>query len=201
MNAPGSPSSALQHMYLGLPSAMRVNSHLRPVGEARAAPAAQTGSLHFLKGFFRAHFQSLDQPLISAAGDIFLNIFGVDTPAVAQHQTVLKIVKRDFLIGLARRLAAVALEEQAFHQLAFHDGGGDDFLAVLGLYTHVEIAAGVDNHQRAEFTEAVTAGGDDFTGMFQPVFFERFLKGRPYGIAARGSAARASAHENLEFFI
>ena len=170
-------------------------------GEARAAPSAQTGSLHFLKGFFGAHFQGFGQPFISAAGDIFLNVFGVDASAVAQHQTVLQTVERHFLVGLARRLAGASLEEQAFHQLAFHDGFCDDFLAVLGLYAHIEIAAGVDDDQGAEFAEAVTAGGDDFAGMIQTVLFERLLKGRPHGLAARRGAARASAHENLEFFV
>ena len=54
MNAPGSPSSALQTTYLDCPGDLRQSSHLTPVRNPAAAAAAQAGFLHLFGSRHRA---------------------------------------------------------------------------------------------------------------------------------------------------
>ena len=52
MNAPGSPSSALQMTYFSVPGALRQKSHFMPVGKPAAAAAVEAGLAHFFNHLF-----------------------------------------------------------------------------------------------------------------------------------------------------
>jgi hypothetical protein len=55
MNAPGSPSSALQMRYFCARGVWRAMFHFCPVGKAGAAATAQAGRQHFVADLFRRH--------------------------------------------------------------------------------------------------------------------------------------------------
>ena len=85
MNAPGSPSSALQRTYLRSPLALAVNCHFRPVGKPAPPrprrPEFFTSSMTSLRGHLGEH---LAQGHVAAGGDVLVNVLGVDDAAVAQ---------------------------------------------------------------------------------------------------------------------
>src|SRR5512134_2994870 len=83
MNAPGSPSSALQIRYLAGPGALIAMSHFVPVGNpAPPRPRSLDDLDHLLRGHRREH---LSGGLISLAPDIGIDVLGVHLAAVRQH--------------------------------------------------------------------------------------------------------------------
>ena len=147
-----------------------------------------------------AHAQSLGKALIAAVGDEFENILRVDAAAVVQHHALLKVVEQHVAVAGAGGVVVFVLEVQAFHGLAFHDGGDDDLFSVFGLHADVEEAAGVADDQRADFAEAVAAGDDDVHLVVQAMGVDGGLKGVLHRAAAGGMAAGAAADEDLMLF-
>lgn len=90
---------------------------------------------------------------------------------------------------------------RAFDHAALDEGGGHDFLDVLGLDPDIEVAAGIDDNQGAKLAKAVAAGGHHFHAVGQTVGLDGLVEGIAHGLAARGRTARAPADEDLELFV
>ena len=87
-------------MYFWSASALRRNSHLRPVRIAGAAAAAQLGGLDLLDDHLRVGVdQHLIERLVAADGDVLLDIVGADQAAVAQHDLLLRLEEGNVVPG------------------------------------------------------------------------------------------------------
>ena len=195
MNAPGSPSSPLQTMYL----------------TARAAAAAKAGVGDLLNDLFPAHLeQGFGQRRVAADGEVFLNALGVDVAAVLQHAAGLLLVEGDVLLPLVE--LAVLLVAQALDKLAAQDGLLDDLFHVLGVNLGIEPALRLDAHQGAHLAEAVAAGFLDAGGVAAAAVVERKLvcgavlghllfQFLVHGEVSARRAARAAADKHLALFM
>ena len=88
---------------------------------------------------------------------------------------------------------------QSFHGSAFENGGADEFVCIFGLNAYIEDAAGIENDERSEFAEAVTACDHDAHPVVQAVVVYGGLQRVTDVHAAGGGASRASADEDLVF--
>ena len=74
--------------------------------EACAAASAQPGGLDLLDhGSLRAVDEHLVEGLVSADGDVFLDVGGIDQAAVAQNDLLLPLEERDRVPGRDLRIA------------------------------------------------------------------------------------------------
>ena len=121
LNAPGSPSSQLQRMYLlgsGLPAR---NPHLTPAGKAapraprrpdvRTSPRVSSGVIS-VRALFSAG--------VAAVGDVLVQVGGVDVARIAQSDTLLQrhhgvvvqvgnAVRRRVAVAIAQVIRSVCL--------------------------------------------------------------------------------------------
>ena len=75
MNAPGSPSSALQRTYFVVVVLLLREAPLHAGGEAGAAAAAQAGGLHLVDDLLGRHLgEHLGQGLVAVAGDVLVDL-------------------------------------------------------------------------------------------------------------------------------
>ena len=85
MNAPGSPSSALQTTYLTSDCCLLANSHFSPVGKPPPprprSPERLIISINVRRLFVK---QAIGQCKVSFTGDILFDIFGIDKTTVTQ---------------------------------------------------------------------------------------------------------------------
>ena len=104
MKAPGSPSSALQMMYLRSPAARGVNRHLRPVEKpAPPRPRRPERSIFGDDVLGVVPGQHLRQRRVAAVNQVVVDGVRVDLAVEGQHQRRCSRVERD--VGLARRCA------------------------------------------------------------------------------------------------
>ena len=182
MNAPGSPSSPLQTMYL--------------TGSSVCAATC-------------AHFLPVGKPFVAADGEIFLDGLGIDVTAVLKHAAGLELVERDVLLTLAD--AVLALIAEAIDEFTAEDGLLDDLVDVVHGDLGVEPAFRLDANQRALFAEAVAAGLLQADGVAAVVVIERNLAGHAQRVhavlqrlihvqVAAGDAAGAAADEDFPLF-
>ena len=100
MNAPGSPSSALQITYFFAPCDFATVLHFSPVGKP-APPAAQTAFHDRVDEVFRRHFvQRLMQSLVTVRREVAFDPFGIHDAAVGEDDGQLFLEKRRVGIGL-----------------------------------------------------------------------------------------------------
>ena len=160
MNAPGSPSSALQTTYLRSPSALRQASHLRPVGNPAPPrprrPERLTSSRTASGPISRARASAR----VAAERDVVVDGRGVEQLAVAQQQAPLAAVEREFLLRAARRLRLGVGAEQPHHRVAEHRLL-DDLGGVVHADVAVDDAVGVHAEQRAALAVPQAARGPD----------------------------------------
>ena len=131
-------------------------------GKSSAAAAAQSGSGNLLNDVLWLHrAQRLGQAGVSAHRQIPLDSGGVDHAVVRQHHAALFSVEGDFFGGGAGMAGLLILVQQplddAAGQHCLPPYLGDVFL----FDALVENVAGIDDHQRTAFTEAVAAGAFD----------------------------------------
>jgi hypothetical protein len=107
MNAPGSPSSALQMTYLGSPGERRQSSHFVPVENPAPPRPRNWRRFHFADHVVRRHLaQHLGQRRVPVAGDVGLDLLGVDQAAVAQRDADLLAEQRRVLESGSARNAS-----------------------------------------------------------------------------------------------
>ena len=96
INAPGSPSSALQQTYFIAFGSARERP-LSAGGETCAAPAAKSACKNFVYNLLRSHFcKHFVKRLIPVATYIFFYALGVDCAAVVKRHPVLFFHKLGF---------------------------------------------------------------------------------------------------------
>ena len=107
--------------------------------------------------------QHLVERLIAAHRDVFLNVRGIDEPAVAQHNLLLPLEERNRVPGGNIRITLAVFQvrgdvipflDLAVDQIGGHDAGGDAFQnarGVVGLHAvqhHQRISRQPHAHQR-----------------------------------------------------
>ena len=110
-----------------------LSGHLLPFVtglEASASAAPQIGIHNFLHDFLRSHVkQRLGKRLVAAAGNVFLDMFRINMPAVFQYQTGLFLIERNLLLFLIFN-AVLFVEEMTYH-ISFFDGSLKNSLTVI----------------------------------------------------------------------
>jgi GNAT superfamily N-acetyltransferase len=135
---------------------------LEPCREARAAAAAKAGSLELVDDVGGLHLEERPlEPAVAVAGDVLVDVLGVDHAAVAQDHAELLLVELDVLDLHRFRGLGVLLIQEALDLAALHDLLGDDLLGVLGLDLDVEGLLGEDLYDRPLLAEAETTRLDD----------------------------------------
>ena len=100
MNAPGSPSSALQITYFGLTGALRHQLPFHAGRETRAAAPAQAAGFDFGDDLFGLHRgEHLAQRGITVAGDVFLDVFRVNQAAIFEDDLLLFGEESEIALG------------------------------------------------------------------------------------------------------
>ena len=117
MNAPGSPSSALQIRYLIRTGRLDRHVPLDARGEARAAAAPEARGLDHIDRLLGAHGrEDLLGRLVPAAGDIGIDVLGVHFAAVGKHDLDLFIME-----GVVVVLHEPVGDRRAAHDMLVHD--------------------------------------------------------------------------------
>ena len=141
MKAPGSPSSALQMMYLTSPGAPAAKLHFMPV--EKPAPPRPRRPQFFTSSITccRRHLgERLAQGGIAATLKVVVDVLGVDDARVAQHYPPLLV--EEGVLGAGQALAAAGplldhattghrLIQQARHPVGGHVDINDRWLAGL----------------------------------------------------------------------
>ena len=166
-------------------------------GEARAAAAAEARLEHLVDDLLGRHLEEhlLDR-LVAVAGDVVLDLLGVDHAAVAQDDAVLLLVERDVGLGdEVRRLVGVVAE--ALDDTALDEMLVDDLLHVLGLDLDVERALRENLHDRTLLAESEAARGHHLHRGIETLLLELRLELVDDLVAAAGEARSAAADQNI----
>ena len=159
MNAPGSPSSALQMTYFVSPWASRQARHLRPVGNPAPprprSPAARSASM-IASGLHRG--QRLNQGRVAADGDVVADVGGVDLSGVRQAATAADCDKTGCPARTDGPVAGLGTAiQEPLHDTPAKHGFVHDLRDVGRLDVPVEDTLRVDDQQRSAFAEALAA--------------------------------------------
>ena len=162
--------------------------------EARAAAAAEAGSQNGIDDLIRCHFgQNFAQGFIAAGADVFIDVFRIDHAAVAQRDTGLFLVK----VCIIQRFASGGLVffsvDQTLDRTARQQVLGNDFRNIFCLHLCIVGCFGINDNDRTQCAETVTACLDDrnlFVESFLfNILFERLDNLGTSGRSADGSAA------------
>ena len=143
--------------------------------------------------------QHLIQGLIAVAGDVLVDVLGIDHAAVAQRGTVLLLIEGGVVQGqqLAGLVVDAVLVEQILDDVALHQVLMEDGVHVLELNAAVERALGVDDDDRAGGAQAEAAGMNQFNFLFQVILLHQLLETVQQIDRAGRSAAGAAADEHV----
>lgn len=168
---------------------------LAPGGEAGASPAAKAGDLKLVDHVLGLHRrEDLLQGGVAVAGDVLVDVLGVDGAAIAEHDAELLLVEAD-LVDLDPVLLPIVFIEQALDLAALDDLLGDDLLGVLGLDLHVERLGGEHLDDGALFAEAEAAGFDDLHFVLDAHGLGMGLQLLEYVVGLAGFASGAAAYQ------
>ena len=151
MNAPGSPSSALQRMYLVSSAGCWAKRHFSPVGKPAPPrprrPEAQDLFDDLLGGHLGEH---LGEGLVAVAGDVVVDLERVDDARVAQHDLDLAVEELDVVhLGLACLSVPGAWLTRRSTTRPLSRCSSTISAHVVDLDVLVEDAVGVDERDRA----------------------------------------------------
>ena len=168
MNAPGSPSSPLQMMYLSSPGEAARELPLQPVGKPAPPrprrPEASTSSMICLR---RHRRERLARGLVAAPRQVLVQALRVDDADVAQRDALLRLVERD-VVGAGDALARGRVDvEQLLDDLPAGEVLLDHGLDVLDLEPRVVRVAVRHDGQRPLGAQAVTADDADLDLVLQ----------------------------------
>ena len=126
----------------------------------------------------RLHFgQDLGERGVAVKSDVFVDIFGVDHAAVAQHHALLLFVELDLvqlfdMAGLLNRPGEQqALNDAALDQVLFYD-----LVYIRGLDAAVKRAFGVHDDHRPGLAQAEAAGLHQLDFLLKAVLGDLFVK-------------------------
>ena len=162
MNAPGSPSSALQMMYFSSLFEAFANFHLRPVGKPapprpRMPESVTCAMIH--SGVFSLSASA--RGLVAAARDVLVDALRVDDPHVTEGDARLPTVEAD-VVPVADALAGLlVLVEELLDRRAVLEVLFDHDAHVPGTKVPVEGVVAEHDH-RTHGAEAVAADDRDF---------------------------------------
>ena len=168
MNAPGSPSSALQMTYLASPGRLAREPPLVPVGKpAPPRPRRPDCVIASTTSSGSSSTSTLASALVAAVGQVVVDGVRVDLAVEPQHAAPLLAVEGDvLLVGDALLGLGVLVEALLVHAVA-DDARLDDLGDVLGPHVRVEDALGPEHDDRPLLAEAVAAGLDHAHGVGQ----------------------------------
>ncbi len=198
MNAPGSPSSALQRMYLTSLLLLLGEAPLEAGRKAGAAAAAQTRGQDLVDDLLGGHLgERLDEGGVAVAGDVVLDAQRVDQARVAQHDLDLAVEELDVAHLGDRLLGAGGVAHEARHDAALEQVLLDDLGDVGHLDVLVEDAVGVDERHRSHGARAEATGLDDLDLVGQALLLQLLGERGADGQGAGGDATAARADEDV----
>ena len=130
--------------------------------KACAAPAAQTGFLHFDDDLLGCHLgERLGRSHVAVAGDVFLDLLGIDEAPVPERPEHLVLEERDVVHHRDRVLVRRRRIEELLDRPALDEMLLNEMRHIFGLHQLIEDVLGVDHHDRALGAEPVAAGQHD----------------------------------------
>ena len=133
---------------------------------------------------------------LAVAGDVVLDLLGVDHAAVAKDDAVLLLVERDVRLRY-QPLRLLGIVAEALHDAALHEVLRDDFLHVLGLDLDVERSLREDLDDRALLAEAKAAGLDDLHGLGEAGGLKARRELLHKLVGSAGTARRSAADQHV----
>ena len=166
-------------------------------GEARAAATAETRLKHLIDDLLGRHLkENLLESLVTVAGDIILDLLGINDAAVSQNDTVLLLIERNVSVGY-ELLGLIGIVAETRNDAALNKVLGDDFLNVLGLNLNVERTLRKNLNERTLFAETETAGNDYLNLLGETGGLEFLLEHFDDAVTAARHARGAAANQNV----
>ena len=166
-------------------------------GEARAAATAETRLEHLIDDLLGRHLEeNLLESLVTVAGDVVLDLLGIDDAAVSQNDAVLLLIERNVGVG-DELLGLIGIVAETRNDAALDEVLGDDLLNVLGLDLNVERTLRKNLDERTLFAETETAGNDYLNLLGETGGLEFLLEHFDDAVTAARHARGAAANQNV----
>ena len=166
-------------------------------GESRAAAAAETRLEHLIDDLLGRHLEeNLLERLVTVAGDVILDLLGIDNAAVSQNDAVLLLIERNVGVGY-ELLGLIGIVAEARNDAALDEVLGDDLLNVLGLDLNIERTLRKNLDERTLFAETETAGNDYLNLLGETGGLEFLLEHFDDAVTAARHARGAAANQNV----
>ena len=165
-------------------------------GEPRAAAPAQAAGFDFGDDLFGLHRgQHLAQRRIAVAGDVFLDVFGVNQAAILKDNFLLFGEEGEITLGGDDVGGDVVLRHQLRVGAALDEMLLDEFGHVQGRDPLIERPFRVDQHHRAEVARSHAARFDNFNFLVEAALLQLGSQRVLQRIAAGTDAAGAGANQ------
>ena len=165
---------------------------------AGPTPPAHAAGLHLFDNVVGRHLEEcLGGPAVAVAGDIVVDLFGIDEAFVAQGTGHLVGEKGDIGLGGDALFGGRILVKQPLHRLALDKLAFDQLRNIIHLELLVEDIPRLDHHDGPHGAKAVAAGFHDLHLFAEPLGVQFALKRFDDLDAAGGMAARAAAGQQI----
>ena len=166
-------------------------------GEAGAAAAAETRLEHLVDDLLGRHLEeNLLESLVAVAGDVVIDLLGIDDAAVPQNDAVLLLVEGNVGVG-DELLSLIGIVAETRDDATLNEVLGDDFLNVLGLDLNVERTLRKNLDERTLFAETETSGNDYLNLLGETGGLEFLLEHFDDAVTAARHARGAAANQNV----